>query len=192
MAETAARAAKTQNLPNAILGRVDEATFQDLLANEIWWADFRGYGCAVIVGGKVRVTWHLPGGSAGAVALADAARAGAANATGTAKLVTGPAGPLMAAVASIDGVDGGRLLLARPVDRALVTELGTRSNTILVLSDGQKLLGASVPENTLPELGLLIGKESMRVLLDKKHGRLAAAMPWSSALWLWGVTGWGS
>ena len=73
-----------------------------------------------------------------------------------------------------------------------LTELAARANTVLVLSNGRQLVGVSVPDNTIPEIGLLPGREQTRILVDRRHARLAAAVPWSDALWLWGVTGWSS
>ena len=197
-AATVGRAAQVSQLANAITGRVDEVTFQDLLANELWWSDFRAFGSAVLVADSVKVAWHLPI-SASAVpkmvtAVATALRpAESSEAVRTAVVTDGISGAgLEASVATIHGVRGGRLLFARPVDRALVTDLATRANTVLMLSDGKHLLVLSVPENTIPEIGLLVGKEGTRLLVDSRHGRLAAAVPWSRGLWLWGVTGWSS
>jgi DNA-binding transcriptional regulator YdaS (Cro superfamily) len=191
LADTAGRAAKVPHIANAITGRVDEETFQDLLANELWWSEFRSFGCAVLVGDQLKVAWHLPVPNSAAVALVKAVRPGAGGGA-RAALVSDAAGNVLGAVATIEGVGQGRLLLARPVDRALVTDLASRANTVLMLSDGKHLLGISVPENTIPEIGLLVGREESHVLVDRRHGRLAAAVPWSRSLWLWGVTGWTS
>jgi len=204
--DMAARAGKVPQLANAITGRVDEETFQDLLANELWWADFRAFGCAVQVERDVRVAWRLPTPPAGASRPASKAAISAAipaiiAATGGVPADRGPraalvsdttVGSALAAVAAVDGVPGGRIVLTRAVDRALVADLAARANTVLVLSNGQQLLGVSVPDNTIPEIGLLPGQEASRVLVDRRHARLAAAVPWSRTLWLWGVTGWSS
>ena len=84
------------------------------------------------------------------------------------------------------------MLLVRPLNRAFLTDLATRANAVLLLSDGHKVLEVSVPENTLPELGLLVGQEASAVQVDKRHQRLAAVMAWSPTLWLWAVSGWTS
>jgi hypothetical protein len=84
------------------------------------------------------------------------------------------------------------LLLVSPLNRAFLTELATRANAVLLLSDGRRVLDVSVPENTLPELSLLVGHEANAVQLDKRHRRLAAVTPWSPTLWIWAVTGWTS
>jgi len=200
--DVAARAGKVPQLANAITGRVDEATFQDLLANELWWADFRAFGCAVMVNDEVRVAWHLPTPPGVAPRpTTKPAIAGIMSTVGTAALNSGARaalvsdgtfGSALAALAPVDGVPGGRVVLTRPVDRALVADLAAHANTVLVLSNGQQLLGISVPDNTIPEIGLLPGREDARVLVDRRHGRLAAAVPWSRGLWVWGVMGWSS
>gem|GEM_PF-1106463 len=192
LADTAGRAAQVPPVANALIGRVDEATFQDLLANEVWWADFRAFGVAVLIDDEVKVTWHLPATAGAPQALVKAVSAGI-EAPGRAALIPGTGGgPILAAVAPIQGVKGGRLLLVSPLNRAFLTELGTRANAVLLLSDGRRVLDVSVPENTLPELNLLVGHEANAVQLDKRHRRLAAVTAWSPTLWIWAVTGWTS
>jgi len=191
LAETAERAGQVPSVAAALAGRVDEATFQDLLANEVWWADFRSFGTAVLVDDDVKVTWRLPATLGAPLALVKAVAATPESAP-RAALIPAPGGPALAAVAGIEGVKGGRVLLIRPLNRAFLTELATRANAVLLLSDGHKILEVSVPENTLPEIGLLVGQEAHAVQVDKRHRRLAAVTAWSPTLWLWAVSGWSS
>jgi hypothetical protein len=189
LTETIGRAAQVEHIANALTGRVDEATFQDLLANEAWWGDFRSFGTAVLVGDEAMVTWKLPATAGTPAALARAvSKPGEKGAQ--AGWIIGANGALLAAVAPIEGVKDGRLLLVRALDRAFLTDLATRANAVLLLSDGHTILDVSVPENTLPEIALLVGKESSHVLVDKAHRRLAAVVSWSPTLWIWAVTGW--
>jgi hypothetical protein len=209
LAETADHTGKSPNIAKAILDRVDDSAFQDLLANEIVGrTDHRTFGGAVLVHHKygnfrvppgeavvvadtVRFVWNFPVTPRAPQNLADTVRPYFAERWGArAGLVPSPEGFLLGAVASIEGVDGGRLLLVRAVDRTLVAAMATRVNTVstvLMLSDGQKVLGTSVSEDNMPEVRLLVGKEESRVLVDKRHGRLAAAVSCSHGLWLWGV-----
>jgi tRNA A-37 threonylcarbamoyl transferase component Bud32 len=192
LAETALRGAAVPELGNAVAGRVDETTFQDLLATEIWWSELRPYGAAVVGPAGVAVSWHLPAGLTAKTLLAalpETPNAGRARVG-----VIASAGVVWAAAAPIAGQAGSWLLLTQAVDRALVTELASRSNLILLLSDGHQVLALSVPEATSPEIATLVGREGARSLVDEHRQRLAAAWPWHVAaggpLWLWGVTAW--
>ncbi|HEX2658679.1 MAG TPA: hypothetical protein VHU40_10415, partial [Polyangia bacterium] len=189
LADTAGRAGQVPQIAAALTGRVDEATFQDLLANEVWWADFRAVGAAVLVDDDVKVSWRLPA-TLGAPPALVKALAPSPDGSARAAVISSPGGPVLAAVATVDGVKGGRVLLVRLLNRAFLTDLATRANAVLLLSDGHKLLDVSVPENTLPEISLLVGQEAHAVQVDKRDRRLAAVMAWSPALWVWAVSGW--
>jgi serine/threonine protein kinase len=192
LAERAGRAGKVPNLANAVVGRVDDTTFQDLLANEIWWSDFRAFGCVVLVRDEVKVAWHLPALGISAADLGKTMQPEGTNRAPHSGLVSGTEGTMLAAVATVDGLPDGRVILVLPVDRAMVARLASRANIVLLLSDGTKMLATSVPENTLPEIERLVGKEDSHVLIDKQHDLLATAVLWTKGLWLWGVTGWTS
>src|SRR5204862_7573884 len=88
--ELTSRAARVQALANALGGKVDEITLQDLLANEIWWSDFRAFGCAVLVGDTIRVAWQVPVQKPTLPALARAVRGAATDHAPHAALVPDP------------------------------------------------------------------------------------------------------
>ncbi|HEY4183434.1 MAG TPA: serine/threonine-protein kinase [Polyangia bacterium] len=187
---SATRAGKVQNITNAVLGRVDDATFQDLLANEIWWSDFRAYGCVVLEHGQVKVAWHLPTLDLSPSELTRTLRPDASDTTARTAVVAGSAGPLLASIASVDGLKDGSIILVRPIDRTLVAQMASRANIVLLLSDGKTMLSTSIPENTIPDLERVVGREESHVLVDKRNERLAVAVSWTKGLWLWGLTGW--
>jgi len=190
LAEASARAAKVSELSHALAGRVDDTTFQDLLTTEIWWADFRAYGMAVVTKAGVAVVWHLPAKELVPAELLAALPSKPMQGQTRAGLVPTTFGPLLVAVSPLEDTPGAQVLLVKALGRELVTELASRSNMILLLSDGHRALAASVPENTFPEILMLVGQEATGVLVDRKRQRLAAAGPWSGSLWLWGITAW--
>jgi hypothetical protein len=183
----AARAGRLPNLAALITSSIDGAAFQDALSNEAWWKEFRGYGSAVLVGDEVKVVWHLPSSGLPAVELARKLEASPPSAG--AQVVAGPTGFVLGAVAPIDGVKGARVLLAEALDRQHVAVLAARANSVMMLSDGKRDLGASVPDPILPQLEGLVGHEPSRVMVEKHLSQLAVAVPWTSALWLWVITG---
>jgi len=184
------RAGRVPNLAGLLASSIDGAGFQDALSTEPWWKDFRSYGCAVLAGDEVRAVWQLPGSGLPPAELARAVGAAPSPSAGAARLVTGPNGIVLGALAPIDGVKDGRVLLVEAVDRMQVARLAARANTVMLLSDGKRDLGASVPDPLVPELDGLVGKEGSHVVVERGLGRLAVAVPWSDRLWLWAVVGW--
>jgi len=185
------RAAQIPELSNALLGRVDEATFQDLLDTEIWWTEMRAFGAAIVGPQGVTLRSHLPP-EVEAAALPTTLPVAAGDPNARAGWLATSTGAVIAAAAPLGRVAGSWLVLTRTVDRALVTQLGTRANLVLLLSDGKQPLALSVPEATVPEIGAIVGHESEGVLVDGHRKRLAVAVPLAGPLWLWGMTSLGS
>jgi len=185
----AVQAGRVPNLAGLLTSSIDGAAFQDALSTEPWWKDFRAFGCAVLLGDEIRAVWQLPGSGLPPGELARAVGA-ARPPPGSAKLVSGPNGIVLGALAPIAGVKDGRVLLVEAVNRLQVARLAARANIVLLLSDGKKDLGASVPDTLVPDLEGLVSKEGSHVLVERGLGRLAVAVPWADGLWLWAITGW--
>jgi len=190
LATAAEQAGRIPELAALLTSSLDGAAFQDALSNEPWWKNLRRYGCAVLVGDDVKAVWQLPGSGLPPLALARAVGAPAAGAGPGARVVSGPEGAVLGALAPIAGSNGARLLLAEALDRRTVAMLAARANVVMMLSDGRKDLGASVPDATVPLLEGLVGRESSHVQVERRLQQLAVAVPWAPGLWLWVVTGW--
>lgn len=188
----AERAGRVPGLATLLTASLDGAAFQDALASEPWWKEFRGYGCAVLIGDGVKAVWQLPGSGLSPAELASAVASRAADAPTGARVVSGPNGVVLAAMAPIVGAKDARLVLAEALDRRKVALLAARANAVLMLSDGRKDLGASVPDDSVPLVESLIGMEPSHALVERHLQQLAVAVPWSGAsgLWLWVITGW--
>jgi len=192
LAAAAARAGQVPGLGALLTSSLDGAAFQDALASEPWWKEFRGYGCTVLVGDAVKAVWQLPGSGLPPAELARAVSATPSGAAPNARVIMGPNAVVLAAMAPIAGAKDARVLLAEALDRRKVALLAARANTVLMLSDGRKDLGASLPDSAVPLVEGLIGLESGHALIERRLQQLAVAVPWpdTSGLWLWVVTGW--
>lgn len=188
LAAAAGRAGRVPGFAALLTSSLDGAAFQDALANEPWWKEFRSYGCAVVVGDDVKAVWHLPG--SGLPPLELVRKAEAAPGSAGARVIAGPNGFVLGASASIDGVKGARLLLTEGLDRQHVATLAARANAVMMLSDGQRDLGASLPDALVPQLEGLVGHEASHVMVERHISQLAVAVPWTSGLWLWVVNPW--
>ena len=185
-AETAGR---IPELAALLASSLDGAAFQETLAAAAWWGPFRGYGCAVLVGDDVKAVWQLPGSGLSPADLVRAVSAPSTGASPGARVVSGPNGYVLGALAPIAGAKGARLLLAEALDRRRVALLAARANAVMMLSDGRKNLGASVPDDSVPLLEGLVGRESSHVQVERHLQQVAVAVPWAPGLWLWIVTG---
>jgi hypothetical protein len=189
VATAAERAGHLPELAALVTSSLGEPAFRDALASEPWWKDFRLYGCVALVGDGVKVAWLPPSGMTPAE-LARALGPDAAHPAGGARVVLRPEGIVLGALAPIEGVKGARVMLAEALDRRKVAVLAARANVVMMLSDGRKDLGASVPDTIVPLVETLVGKESSHVLIERHLGQVAVAVPWVDGLWLWVVTGW--
>jgi hypothetical protein len=185
----AQRAGRVPGLAALLASSLDGAAFQDALASEPWWKDFRSYGCAVFVGDEVKGVWQLPGTGLTPVALARAIGGDPAG-SAPARLVAGPSGFALGAAAPIANVKDARVLLVEGVDRQKVAALAARANVVMMLSDGKQDLGASLPDSAVSLVEPLVGRESSHVLVERHLRQLAVAVPWTTGLWLWVATGW--
>ena len=181
----AERAGRLPELAALVTSSIDGAAFQDALSSEPWWKRFRGYGCAVLVGDEVKAVWQLPGSGLPPGELVRAVSAGPAV---PARVVSGPNAAVLGAMAPIAGVKDARVLLADLLDRRKVALLAARANVVLMLTDGRKDLGASVPDDIVPQLEGLVGHEASHVMVERHLSQLAVAVPWTSGLWLWVIT----
>lgn len=188
LAAAAERAGQVPGLAALLTSSLDGAAFQDALSSEPWWKEFRAYGCAVLVGDDVKAVWQLPGTGLPPAALA---RTVGAISPG-ARVVSGPDGIVLGAMAPITGTKGvtARVLLVQAIDRRKVALMAARANIVMMLSDGQKDLGASLPDDSVPLVEGLVGRESSHVQVERHLQQLAVAVPWVPGLWLWVVTGW--
>jgi len=190
LAATAERAGRVPELASALASGIDGAAIQERLSSAAWWSSFRAFGCAVLMGDELKAARAMPAIGFSPAEIARAVHPNGTSATAGAGLVAGPAGTVTAAVAEIAGAPKGRVVLVRLVDRQMVARLAMRANIILMLTDGQRDLGTSLPDGMMPEVQRLIGHESDHVLVDRKLKRLAVAVSWTKGLWLWAVSGW--
>jgi hypothetical protein len=78
------------------------------------------------------------------------------------------------------------LLLARPLDAALLNEAGERAGAALLLTDGRKVLAQSGAKPDLDQLQTAIGKESSAGTFAEREGTWAASVAMIAPnLWLW-------
>jgi len=185
LAGTAEQAGRLPGLAALVTSSLDGAAFQDALSSEPWWKRYRGYGCAVIVGDEVKAVWQLPGSG---LAPAELVRAVSAAPPAPARVVLGPNAAVLGAMAPIAGVKDARVLLVDALDRRKIAVLAARANVVLMLSDGRKDLGASVPDAIVPQLEGLLGHEANHVMVERHLSQMAVAVPWTSGLWLWVIT----
>jgi len=188
LAAAAERAGRVTELATLLTASLDGAAFQEALSTEPWWKDFRGYGCAVLVGEQVKGVYQLPGSGLPPGELARAVGTTAVAGSPAAHVVVGPSAPVLGALAPVAGVKDGRLLLVEALDRRRIALLAARANVVLMLSDGSKNLGASLPDDAVPLLDGLVGHESSHVMIERHLSQLAVAVPWTSGLWLWVIT----
>ena len=188
LAAAAERAGRVAELATLLASSLDGPAFQDALSTEPWWKEFRAYGCAVLIGGEVKAVFQLPGSGLPPGELARAVGAPAVAGSPAARVVVGPSAPVLGAMAPLAGVKDGRVLLAEALDRRRIALLAARANVVLMLSDGTKDLGASLPDDSVPLLDGLVGHESSHVMIERHLSQLAVAVPWTSGLWLWVIT----
>ena len=186
LAAAADRAGRVPGLAALLTSSIDGAAFQEALSNEPWWKEFRGYGCAVFMGDEVKAVWQLPDSG---LSPADLARSAGAGASPGARVVSGTDGAVLGAMAPIADAKGARLLLAAALDRRKVALMAARANVVLMLSDGHKDLGASLPDDSVPLVEGLVGKEGRPVQVERNLRQLAVAVTWAPGLWLWVVSG---
>ncbi|MBS2023543.1 MAG: serine/threonine protein kinase, partial [Deltaproteobacteria bacterium] len=179
-----ARTETAAQLPALVaqIGRVDWNTLKDGFLSEPWWASVRAeasiYGIAM-EGPTLDFVVGLSGGLSSGDLVLKARQDRKASAL---RLSQGQ--PFLMATSVIDkpGLSVPPvLLLARPFDDALFSELGQRIEGAAILSDGKTKLASLGTPTLLKKLDGLVGAEGD----EKKRPPIAQATLVSQGLWLW-------
>ena len=179
------RAAEIPQLRSALANRADAVTFQDLFQHEDWWDAYRNRAAAIVVEDEVVVTQGLdPSAAADGVR-----RARGTPGTSLHALESGGA-VLLAAIGSHRLPRIGitfTLLVGRPFDRALLTQLGTGSAAALALSDGRRVRTSAGEGELGAFASTLVGREAEGSFAPAEADWTAAAVPIADRLWVLGM-----
>jgi hypothetical protein len=183
LAEEVAAAAAVPELRAALGNKVDTFTLDDLFQTEDWWAPHRTRALVLVGPNGVIMSHNVPSAGTGAPALAALAvkNPGAASFARVGEQV------YLVAAGAVGGVEPPPhvLVLARPLDGALLDAWAARAQTGLILSDGrQSLRAAGAHAGQPPEL---VGHEAEPVVIDTAAAAMGAAVELAPGLWVWGV-----
>jgi hypothetical protein len=182
---TAASAARIPELAAALGMGADRATLSDLIENEDWWAPFRSrFALSGVVRSKGSPA--LVGAAPSDVAQTDVVRS--AREQGSASgVLNGGGRPLLAAAARVlgsrDPAGGAVVLLGSPLDQIALKEIADTAHVATAVSDGSKLIAASVPDLAGARLAAMVGREGRGPTL-LGDGRLATAWPLAGGFWM--------
>jgi hypothetical protein len=182
---TAASAARIPELAAALGMGADRATLSDLIENEDWWAPFRSrFALSGVVRSKGSPA--LVGPVPSDVAATDVVRA--AREQGSASgVLNGGGRPFLAAAARVlggrDPAGGAVVLLGSPLDQIALKEIADTAHVATAVSDGTKLIAASVPDVGSARLAAVVGREGRGPML-LGDGRLATAWPLAGGFWM--------
>jgi Protein kinase domain len=180
LGDEASRAARLRPLRAAIDHEVDDETFRDLLANEAFWAPFRGR--LVLV---VSDRWELASGP-DAPAVRDRDLVGRARRDAPALgWAAGSTRPLATAAIEMPGNPGVRrvLVLGRLLDEGALGAVAERTRAALVVTDGRATLAYAGPPG--PRAAAPLGDESGGPRLSDSW--LTAPLALLPGRWVWAV-----
>lgn len=186
----AQNAAANPRLGFALQGNVDERTLRDLWRTEEWWRPWRSefaiYAVARTGGGALDV---VEGIDPAVLDLGDLLRRAATARDAVSAIVVGKGWPY-AATATAVRVPGRErpplLLLAKPIDQALLGRLSDKAGGAVLVSDGRRALMQAGPEAERAKLVQAIGTERATPTFMAADGDWAArAHGVAPGLWLW-------
>jgi hypothetical protein len=174
-------AASLPQLKAALGDKVDTSTMEDLLETERWWEPYRARAAAVIGPHGPLATRNSPTAGLGAAEL----KARTAPGRPAGQLVSLGERPFVeaAAVIEVEDLPQWLLVLARPLDRALLAEWSERAHASLLLSDGHRALLS----DTALRPDALVGHEAETLILNAAAGTAATPLALAPGLWLWCV-----
>jgi len=185
----AQNAASNPRLVAALRGNADAATLQDLFRTEEWWEPYRNAFKVYAVAfdsDKLDVIEGMKNAEFFSDLLVREARE---RHEAVAHVVMGKGWPFAAAASDVD-LPGKTipavLLLAKPIDDAVVRKLAEKSRGAVLLSDGTHAVIEAGPEPERDLLRTAVGAESRGPIFESPDGTWAAAVsPLVPGLWLW-------
>jgi hypothetical protein len=184
-------AAANPRLQAALLRNVDAATLSDLLRSEEWWAPYRNafkvYAVA-LEGEKLDVVEGLRGQELASDLLVREARV---RREVVAEIVMGKGWPYAAAAAAIDVPEQPKpvvLILARPLDEAVVRRVSEKARGAVLISDGQHPLLETGLEAERNLLRLAVGNEWRSPIYqpaDPAASWAAGVSALAPSIWMW-------
>jgi serine/threonine protein kinase len=185
-------AAANPRLVFALQGNVDEPTMHDLWRTEEWWrpwrTEFKVYAVAMS-GPRLDV---VEGVSAADLDVAGLLRHVRDRGEAVAEMIAAKGRPYAAAatLVAVPGRDRSPvLLLAKPVDQAMLRRLADQAGNAVLLTDGRASLIDAGPVAERTRLARAIGSENRNPLFHAADGTwVAAATQAGPGLWLWTFT----
>ncbi len=189
----AQNAAANPRLSAALQGNVDAATLQDLFRSEVWWQpyrdEFKVYAIA-FEGEKLDILEGMKTADFAADVLVRAARA---RREPVAEIVMGKGWPYAAAATTApvpERAVAPVLVLAKPLDEAVVRTLAEKARGAVLLSDGKSAVLESGDAAERALLRRAVGAEPKGPLYAAPEGSWAAVVsPIAPGLWLWSFGG---
>jgi|GEM_PF-468144 len=173
------KAISASSLPvlRAQIGVVDAQTLRDGFATEPWWLPIRQeypvYGLSL--GGTIEM---LSGASPAELDVSALLKTAAARRSSSAIIASGDSALFLAA-ALIDKPGDGPvpvLLLAKPLDAALLAELAASAKAALAITYGKRLLLSAGPETEQRQLNSALGSERAGTSLHKNFASSCAQL----------------
>ncbi len=183
-------AAANPRLVFALQGNVDERTMRDLWRTEDWWRPWRTEFKVYAVSIRGLLLDAVEGIDASDLPAESLLRQVRERGDAAAEIVVGKGWPYAAAATTVK-VPGRRdrppvLLLAKPVDAAVMRGLADRVGGAVVLTNGRAVLIDAGPESERALLTKALGSESAGQVFHGTDGAWAAALaPVAPGLWLW-------
>ncbi len=188
--------ASNPRLEAALRGNVDAATLSDVFRTEEWWAPYRNEFRVYAVsfhGEKLDVVEGMAGPQFGAEALIRTARQ---KNEAVAEIVLGKGWPYAAAAVNVTNPERREpavLVLAKPIDQAVLTALAERAHGAVLMSDGKSAVLEGGPDSERARLLRAVGQERPGPLFEAPDGTWAAAVSQlAPSLWLWSYAGAGA